>query len=509
MFYGKSYNMRTLLESGVHYGHKKGYWNPKMARYIYGVKNKIHIIDLNQTINHLEHALSVLRDVASQNGRILFVSTKRQAYDVIEQSASKCSQYYVNHRWLGGTLTNWKTVSRSIRTLQQYEKVLSDESSVMTKKERLELERKRLKLDLVLRGIRNMGGMPDLVFIVGIRENIGALKEAKKLGIPVVAIVDTNCEPDDVDFVIPGNDDSTKAIKLYCDLVSEAVSQGVQHSLERRQERQPTRTRSNRKDQGTEVSGGHEEGDMRDSKSSSAPKGDRKRDDNRGRRTPSAKPAVVSGAVGDVDSKGKKVAAFKGAADVKGVDATKGALKKGDVKSSEAAKTSAKKEGEEKDQKTTHSGKKDAATKESASSKAEAKKPSTASATKAKVVEVKEGGAKAKKDDKKTQGAEKKADEKDNKKDAGKSTGKEAEAIKASKSISTAKSKGAEAEDVEESQKGKKNSKSSATPKAMASAKEKKIQVTKTKDEKKTTQSTKKGSKSEMSSNANTEKKSN
>ena len=230
MFYGKSYTIRTLLEAGVHYGHKKNYWNPKMARFIYGIKNGIHIIDLEQTVKSLERSLILLQQIASQDGRILFLSTKKQAASIVAESASKCGQYYVNHRWLGGTFTNWRTISSSINTLRKYEVMLSDEKSFLTKKEKLNLQRKKEKLDLVLGGIRKMGGIPDAIFIIGVRENFTAVHEAKKIGIPIIAIVDTNCNPDGVDYVIPGNDDARKAIQLYCDLAVEAILSGIRES---------------------------------------------------------------------------------------------------------------------------------------------------------------------------------------------------------------------------------------------------------------------------------------
>ncbi len=233
MFYGKNYNIRALLEAGVHYGHRKNYWNPKMSEYIYGVKNNIHIIDLQQTVNCLEQALGALKEIAAQNGRILFIATKKQAAEAIATNAVKCGQYYVNHRWLGGMLTNWSTVSDSINTLKKYEATLNDEKSGLNKKERLVLSRKYDKLNAVLGGIRNIGGIPDALFVIGTRENAGAIKEANKLGIPIIAIVDTNCNPDNINYVVPGNDDARKAIELYCNLAGEAVLLGIQESMRR------------------------------------------------------------------------------------------------------------------------------------------------------------------------------------------------------------------------------------------------------------------------------------
>jgi small subunit ribosomal protein S2 len=225
------FTMRQLLEAGVHYGHRKNFWNPKMAQYVYGTRNGTHIIDLQKTAPMLREALSVLKEVASRNGRILFVGTKKSANEIIAEQASRCGQYYVNHRWLGGMLTNWSTVSASIKTLQEYEKALSDEDSYLNKKERLDLDRKRLKLDNVLGGIRNMGGKPDLLFIIDRKQEDLAVKEAKKLGIPVIAVVDTNSTPDEIDYVIPGNDDARKAIELYTSLAADAVLEGMQDGL--------------------------------------------------------------------------------------------------------------------------------------------------------------------------------------------------------------------------------------------------------------------------------------
>jgi small subunit ribosomal protein S2 len=233
MFYGKSYSISTLLEAGVHYGHKRTYWCPKMSRYIYGIRNGVHIIDLEQTVKCLERSLCILRDIALQDGRILFLSTKKQAQEAVAECATKCGQYYVTHRWLGGTFTNWRTVSSSIKTLRKCEEMIADEKSIFTKKEMLNLQRKRNKLELVLGGIRNMGGVPDALFVIGVRESITAIKEAKKMGIPVIAIVDTNCNPDNIDHVIPGNDDARKAVELYCHLASEAVLSGMRENMRR------------------------------------------------------------------------------------------------------------------------------------------------------------------------------------------------------------------------------------------------------------------------------------
>lgn len=231
MTYAAEFTMRDLLEAGVHYGHRKNFWNPKMAPYIYGTRNGIHIIDLQQTFPMLHSTLSLLKEVASRNGKILFVGTKKQASELVSDYAQRCGQFYVNHRWLGGMLTNWSTVSASIRTLQKYEADLANTGTTLTKKERLELDRNRLKLDRVLGGIRNMGGKPDIVFVIDSRVESLAITEARKLGIPVAAIVDTNANPDGIDHVIPGNDDAAKAIELYLKLASEAILSGIQEGL--------------------------------------------------------------------------------------------------------------------------------------------------------------------------------------------------------------------------------------------------------------------------------------
>ncbi len=225
------FTIRQLLEAGVHYGHRKNFWNPKMEKYVYGTRNGVHIVDLQKTAPMLKAALDVLKDVASKNGRILFVGTKKTANEIIAEQATRCGQYFVNHRWLGGMLTNWSTVSASIKTLQEYEKILADENSGLNKKELLEIDRKRIKLDNVLGGIRNMGGKPDIVFIIDRKQEDLAVQEARKLGIPVIAVVDTNSSPDGIDYVIPGNDDARKAIELYTSLAAEAILSGMQAGL--------------------------------------------------------------------------------------------------------------------------------------------------------------------------------------------------------------------------------------------------------------------------------------
>jgi small subunit ribosomal protein S2 len=222
------FNMRQLLEAGVHFGHQSHRWNPKMSGYIFGARNNIHIIDLAQTVPLLHQALVKVSDVVAQRGRVLFVGTKRQASEGIAEAAKRSAQYYINHRWLGGTLTNWKTISQSIRRLKQLEELLSGEGKGRTKKELLQLTRDRDSLNKSLGGIKEMGGLPDLLFVIDTNKEEIAIAEAKKLGIPIVAVVDTNCDPDGIDFVIPGNDDAGRAITLYCDLVARAAIDGIE-----------------------------------------------------------------------------------------------------------------------------------------------------------------------------------------------------------------------------------------------------------------------------------------
>ena len=221
------FSMRQLLEAGVHYGHQTARWNPKMGQYIYGDRNGIHILDLTQTVPMLDAALNVVRETVAKGGSVLFVGTKRQAQRPIAEAAEKCAQFYMNHRWLGGTLTNWQTVSQSIKRLKMIDEKLAEGAEGLTKKERLGMERDQGKLQASLGGIREMGGRPDLIFVIDVNKEDLAILEAKKLGIPVVAIVDTNCSPDGVDYVIPGNDDAARAINLYCDLVSRAALDGM------------------------------------------------------------------------------------------------------------------------------------------------------------------------------------------------------------------------------------------------------------------------------------------
>jgi small subunit ribosomal protein S2 len=225
------FNLRQLLEAGVHFGHQTQRWNPRMGEFIYGARNGIHILDLTQTVPMLDAALNVIRETVAKNGRILFVGTKRQAAQPIAEAAEKCAQYYMNHRWLGGTLTNWQTVSKSIQRLREIDEALETGAEGLTKKERLGIERDQAKLQASLGGIREMGGVPDLLFVIDVKKEALAISEANKLGIPVVAVVDTNCSPSGVDYIIPGNDDAARAIALYCDLVSRAALDGMSAQL--------------------------------------------------------------------------------------------------------------------------------------------------------------------------------------------------------------------------------------------------------------------------------------
>ena len=221
------FTLRQLLEAGVHFGHQTARWNPRMGPFIYGARNGIHIMDLTQTVPMLDQALKVIRDTVAKNGRILFVGTKRQAAIPVAEAAEKCAQFYMNHRWLGGTLTNWQTVSQSINRLKAIDEQLAGGAEGMTKKERLGMEREQTKLQASLGGIREMGGVPDLIFVIDVKKEQLAIAEANKLGIPVVGVVDTNCSPDGIDYIIPGNDDAARAIALYCDLVSRAALDGM------------------------------------------------------------------------------------------------------------------------------------------------------------------------------------------------------------------------------------------------------------------------------------------
>jgi len=222
------FTMRQLLEAGAHFGHQTHRWNPKMERYIFGARSNIHIIDLSQTMPLLHQALVKVRDVAAAGGRVLFVGTKRQASEPVSIAAKRCAQYYVNHRWLGGTLTNWRTISASIARLRELEGVLDGgDPGGRTKKELLQLTRERDKLELSLGGIKDMGGIPDLMFVIDTNKEAIAIQEARKLNIPVVAILDTNCDPQGITYPIPGNDDAARALQLYCDLIADSVLDGL------------------------------------------------------------------------------------------------------------------------------------------------------------------------------------------------------------------------------------------------------------------------------------------
>ncbi|CUH83174.1 30S ribosomal protein S2 [Thalassovita mediterranea] len=226
------FTLRQLLEAGVHFGHQTQRWNPRMGEYIYGSRNGIHIMDLTQTVPLLDQALKVVRDTVAKGGRVLFVGTKRQAAGPVAEAAEKCAQYYMNHRWLGGTLTNWQTVSQSINRLKEIDEKLASGAEGLTKKERLNMERDQGKLQASLGGIRDMGGVPDLLFVIDVKKESLAIAEANKLGIPVVAVVDTNCSPAGVDYIIPGNDDAARAIALYTDLMSRAALDGMSAQMD-------------------------------------------------------------------------------------------------------------------------------------------------------------------------------------------------------------------------------------------------------------------------------------
>ena len=220
-------SLRQLLEAGVHFGHHTRRWNPRMAPFIFGVRNQVHILDLQQTVPMMDRALRAVRDVVAAGGRVLFVGTKKAAAEYVADAATRCGQYYVNHRWLGGMLTNWKTITGSIKRLKQMEEQLGGNIQGLTKKEVLMLTRERDKLDRALGGIKDMGGLPDLLFVIDTNKEDIAIKEAQRLGVPVAAVVDTNCNPDDINYIVPGNDDASRAIALYCDLVARAAIDGI------------------------------------------------------------------------------------------------------------------------------------------------------------------------------------------------------------------------------------------------------------------------------------------
>ena len=227
-----TFTLRQLVEAGVHFGHHARRWNPQMAPYIYGKKDNVHIIDLQKTYPMLYTALAVARDVAAKGGKVLFVATKRQAQEIIKESAERCGQFYVNYRWLGGMLTNWKTVNRSINRLVKLNEMEEKNAyEGYTKKEMQNIKKEQEKLALSLDGIKNMGGQPDLLFVIDTPKESLAIKEAKKLGIPVIGITDTNANPNDVDYPVPGNDDAIRAIQLYCELVSSAILDGMSQEV--------------------------------------------------------------------------------------------------------------------------------------------------------------------------------------------------------------------------------------------------------------------------------------
>jgi small subunit ribosomal protein S2 len=226
-----TFSMRQLLEAGVHFGHQTRRWNPKMAPFIFGVRNDAHIIDLQYTVPMLHRGLQAVRDIVAGGGRVLFVGTKRQAAETIAESAKRCGQFYVDHRWLGGMLTNWKTISVSIRRLRELDGQLEQENVGLTKKELLRLTRERDKLERALGGIKEMGGVPDIMFVIDTNKEAIAVAEATKLGIPLVAVIDSNSDPDKITYPIPGNDDAIRAISLYCQLVSDAVLDGIQEEM--------------------------------------------------------------------------------------------------------------------------------------------------------------------------------------------------------------------------------------------------------------------------------------
>jgi small subunit ribosomal protein S2 len=224
------FSMRQLLEAGVHFGHQKHRWNPKMERYIFGVRNDIHILDLSQSVPLLQRALQLVSDTVADGGRVLFVGTKRQAAPVVAEAARQSAQYFVNSRWLGGTLTNWQTISNSIARLRTLEAQEAGGFEGLTKKERLLLDRERERLERDLGGIKDMGNLPSLLFVIDTNKEANAIKEARRLGIPVIAIVDTNSDPDTIDFPVPGNDDASRALELYCSLISRAAIDGIGRS---------------------------------------------------------------------------------------------------------------------------------------------------------------------------------------------------------------------------------------------------------------------------------------
>ncbi len=228
-----AFSMRQLIEAGCHFGHNTRRWNPRMKPFLFGVRDGVHIIDLQQSVPLLQRAMQAIHDVTAAGGRVLFVGTKRQAQDMVKEYAERCGQYFVNHRWLGGTLTNWKTVSQSIKRLKELEERLKNETALagLTKKEQLTLQREQEKLDRSLGGIKDMGGLPDILFVIDTNKESIAVAEAKVLNIPVVAIVDSNSDPIGITYPVPGNDDAIRAIKLYCELVANTVLEGIQDEM--------------------------------------------------------------------------------------------------------------------------------------------------------------------------------------------------------------------------------------------------------------------------------------
>ena len=226
------FTMRQLLEAGVHFGHQKHRWNPRMGRYIFGARNGIHILDLQQTVPLLRNAMQAVRDIAANGGRVLYVGTKRQASEAVAEAARISGQYYVNHRWLGGMMTNWRTISNSIKRLKVVdEQLASGDSSGLTKKELLQLTRERDKLERALGGIKEMGGLPDIIVCIDTNKEELAIQEAVKLGIPVIGVIDSNSSPAGITYPIPGNDDALRAITLYCDLIARSVLDGIREEM--------------------------------------------------------------------------------------------------------------------------------------------------------------------------------------------------------------------------------------------------------------------------------------
>jgi small subunit ribosomal protein S2 len=303
------FSIKDLMESGVHFGHRTMRWNPKMQPFIYGSRNNVHIIDLQKTAPLLHSALKIARDVASRNGRILFVATKRQASSIVAEAAERCGQYYVNHRWMGGMLTNWNTVSKSIKTLNELEEQLANPELKLNKKERLQIQRKVHKLELALGGIRRMGGKPDLIIAIDTRREKIAIQEAKKLNIPVAAVVDTNCDPDNIDFIVPGNDDSTKSIRLFADLFSEAILSGLKSSVpgEAVSSAKPKAANANKDQEETKEEAPQAKDEKKETKAKTAKKSEsKKEEDKEAKKDTKAKKSTSKAKEKDSDSKEEK-----------------------------------------------------------------------------------------------------------------------------------------------------------------------------------------------------------